>query len=256
MAEEGEIQGTTIVDGEQTPSTDTPDVAALQAEITELKATADKAANDKRAAEGRLRKTQDTDHQIADLRAERAEDQRITTATLKALAAGETEGLADQLSTIENESAQSRSQRKFAAGWNSIMDDMDGLVTDEDGEKLLDYNTVPELETWRATVRDHYNKGDLAGIASTLGELSRAAHKARGATVDARIAAARTEEQEAAKARMEKAGVHDLDAGRGAGGGGTGDSTPTLSRTDRMGNAIGKLKGSGKDFAITPTTKT
>jgi len=235
--------------------TESAEVTALKAQLAEAQTATTKAEGDKRAAEGRLRKDQDVVSQIADLRAEQVDSNRATTATLKALAAGDTESLPAQLQTIEAESAQGRNIRRFEAGWNSLLDDMDAIVADEDGGKLLDLDTAPELTSWRAKVTEAHKRGDLASIASTLGELSRLTHKARSATFDKQLADARKEEQDAAKAKMEKAGVHDLDAGAGAGGTG-GDSKAPVSRSDKMAAGIAKMKKGGKDFAYNPSTQT
>jgi len=264
MAEE-EIQGITA--GESTlevntegatettgTDQDSVEVTALKAQLAEVETAKAKAENDKRAAEGRLRKDQDLATQFADLKAEMGDTTRATAATLKALAAGETEGLAQELQAIETQSAQGRATRTFAAGWNSLMDDMDVIVTGEDGEQVLDYNTVKGLEGWRTTVKEAFDRKDLAAIAATLGELSRFTHKARAATFDERLAEVRKEEQAAAKVQMEKAGIHDLSSGTGAGGAGGGDTRPLISRTARMAAGIGKLKKEGRDFAVNPST--
>ena len=234
---------------------DSAEVTALKAQLAEAQTATTKAEGDKRAAEGRLRKDQDVVSQITDLKAEMGDQARATAATLKALVAEDTASLPAQLQTIEAESAQGKAVRRFEAGWNSLLDDMDEIVVGEDGEKLLDLDTAPELTSWRAKVTEAHKRGDLAGVAATLGELSRLTHKARSATFDKQIADARKEEQEASKAKMEKAGVLDLDSGPGAGGGGGGDSS-YVSKADKMGAAIGKMKKQGKDFAVSPTAQT
>lgn len=234
--------------------TESAEVTALKVQLAEAQTATTKAEGDKRAAEGRLRKDQDVVSQITDLKAEMSDQARATAATLKALVAEDTASLPAQLQTIEAESAQGKAIRRFDAGWLSLLDDMDAIVADEDGGKLLDLDTAPELTSWRAKVTEAHKRGDLSSIASTLGELSRLTHKARSATFDKQLADARKEEQEAAKAKMEKAGVHDLDAGAGAGGAG-GDTRAPVSRSERMAAGIGKLKKEGKDFAVTPTSK-
>jgi len=254
---EGSAEGNTDADSAGSGGTDQQDaveVTALKAQLAEAETAKAKAENDKRAAEGRLRKDQDLTTQFADLKAEMGDTTRATAATLKALAAGETEGLVQELQAIETQSAQGRATRTFAAGWNSLMDDMDVIVTGEDGEAVLDYNTVKGLEGWRTTVKDAFDRKDLAAIAATLGELSRFTHKARAATFDERLAEVRKEEQAAAKVQMEKAGIHDLSSGTGAGGAGGGDTRLPLSRTARMAAGIGKLKKEGRDFAVNPST--
>ncbi len=233
---------------------DSAEVTALKAQLAEATTAQSKAENDKRAAEGRLRKDQDLATQMADLKAEQADTNRATSATLKALAAGNTDGLADDLQAIETQSSQGRATRSFAAGWNSLMDDMDAIVTGEDGEAVLDYNTVKGLEDWRTIVKTAFDRKDLGAIAATLGELSRFTHKARTATFDEKIKAARVEEQEVAKAKMERAGINNLDSGPGAGGAGGGDTKTPISRTDKMAAGIGRLKKDGKDFAHNPST--
>ena len=261
---ENETQGITTgtetseanTDGESTEGTESAEVTALKVQLAEAQTATTKAEGDKRAAEGRLRKDQDVVSQIADLRAEQVDSNRATSATLKALAAGDTESLPAQLQTIEAESAQGRNIRRFDAAWNSLLDDMDAIVADEDGGKLLDLDTAPELTSWRAKVTEAHRRGDINGISATLGELSRLTHKARSATIDKQIADARKEEQDKAKANLEKVGVHDLDAGAGAGGAGGDTSRIPISRTEQMAAGIGKLKKEGKDFAVTPTSKT
>jgi len=237
-----------------TDQNDSAEVTALKAQLADATTATAKAENDKRAAEGRLRKDQDLTTQFADLKAEVGDNNRATTATLKALAAGETDGLAQELQTIATQSEQGRTARSWVASWNSLMDDMDTIVTGEDGEKVLDYSTEKGLENWRTRVLEARDRKDVAGVAASLSELSLFTHKARTATFDEKIKAARLEEQEAAKAKMEKAGINDLSSGPGAGGAGSGDTRPELSRTSKMSAGIGKLKKEGKDFAVNPAS--
>jgi len=251
---EGSAEGNTDADSRDS-SSDSPEVVALKAQLADSEAKTLKVENDKKAVEGRLRKDQDLATQFADLKAEAADDRRATQATLKALAAGETDGLPQQLQTIESQSAQGRANRNWVASWNSLMDDMDAIVADEDGEPVLDYNTDKGLDAWRSKVSEAKAQYDVASIAATFGELGRYVTKARAATFDEKITAARKEEQELAKAKMEKAGIHDLSSGAGAGGAGD-NPRPALSKADRMAAGIAKLKSQGKDFAINPGTQT
>ena len=204
--------------------------AEQEAEEVDWKARAEaaednlkKVENDLKSQQGRNRRTDEVQHQLASIGDRLSTIESANQAVLRAFSSGDTDALPTELSTIQAKAQQTSANRSYEARYADLSEELREAVQDGEGNPILDLYEAPELESIRQEwVTAHRNK-DTAALASALAKAHRVARAAERTTGRSSEQQIRTEEREAAKARLEEAGVFDLDTGPSAAGGGLSD---------------------------------
>jgi len=194
------------------------EVIDWKARFEEMEARATKAENDKKAIQGARSKQADQDALLLDIYTRLESTEKSNAALIKALAANDTDNLGDELNGIQSQAAQQRAESRFVAQYQSVYNGILEDATDEDGNKIIDVETDPRLESFRQDIIDGFGKKSIVDITNALPKLHRLIRQIERENAKAAVEKAREEAEESSKSKLRKAGLGDHDLGPGAGG--------------------------------------
>ena len=200
-----------------------PEEVDWQVRAEAAEAANKKLENELKSQQGRNRRTDDVQHQLSSIGDRLSTIESANQAVLRAFSSGDTDDLPNELSTIQAQARQTSANRSYEARYADLSEELREAVQDDEGNPILDLYEAPELESIRQEwVTAHRNK-DTGALATALAKAHRVARSVERTTGRSSEQQIRTEEREAAKARLEEAGIFDLDTGPSAAGGGRSD---------------------------------
>jgi len=183
--------------------------------------------------QGRSRKRDDQDSAIAGIGDRIIAMEQSNAALIKALAAGDTQNLPNQLNQIQAQSQNTQRSRAYQTQYDVLTQQLRQATLDSDGNTILDLYNAPELEEVRAKWVDANKKHSLAGLYSTLVQAHEVTRQAERTQAKQTNDTVRDEERKMANQRLEEAGIYDLDTGPARGGGAAQDGWTWFTQTYR-----------------------
>ena len=224
MADEQQVEQDVVTQAPDAPQPETVETEAqaepdwkAQAETAE--ATLAKLQQELKTEQGRVRKRDDQDSAIAGIGDRIIAMEQSNAALIKALAAGDTENLPNQLNQIQAQSQDTQRGRAYQTQYNVLTQQLREATQDSDGNVVLDLYSSPELEDVRSKWVDANKKRSLAGLYSTLVQAHEVTRQAERTQAKQTNNSVRDEERKIANQRLEEAGIYDLDTGPARGGG-------------------------------------
>lgn len=191
-----------------------------QAKAVEAEGRASKLESDLRSMQGRRSRQVDQDAVLHGLGDRLDAMEKSNSALVNALASGNTDDLPGELTQIQQQATQGRTEVAFQTGYQALWDELQETVKGDDGTSVLDPQTAPEFAAVRTRWNERTQARDLGGLAVLLSE----ANKIVRSTERVAHKKALDDEKKARKAERKKTlddvGALDTDTGPGAGGAG------------------------------------
>lgn len=185
-------------------------------EIADLKRLVAKLENDKKAISTSRMRQEERDQLLVDTRDDLGALREQVVALVKSQAAQDEE-LAQDISGIEQRSALSKSKRSLDARYNSLKQSFIDAISDEDGKLILEWDD-PALTPAISVFNEGTHDGQTPDARITLwSDAVALAHKASRNKERANARAMLEKERVTVKAKLDKAGVYDLDTGPATG---------------------------------------
>ncbi len=164
--------------------------------------------------------------------------EKATQALARAIASGDTDKLGTEIVEIEQESVRTQNATNFERQYQSLFNDMQDAVLDEDGTEILNLMKSPELADIRQEVVDAHKLQDIISISQAVAKIHKITRNIQRKTSQKVV----EDEKETKKKQRKASGVgnHDLGAGRGKGS----ESVPVSAK-----NGLDRIKQGLKDQA-------
>ena len=233
MADEQQVQEDVVTQEPDAPQPEvqeaTPEPEVITEPEVDWKAQAERLEQQLKTEQGRSRKREETDAILGD---RLTSIEQSNAALITALAAGDTENLPNQLGQIQAQQRNTARGRNYTTQYASLTDQLRDVI---DGTGLDLYES-PELEPVRQAWVEANKTRSLQGLYSSLVDAHNVVRQHERTKAQSDTERVREEERKSANARLEEAGIYDLDTGPARGGTGTQDDETWFREYGKMDN--------------------
>ena len=190
-----------------------------KAKTEELEALVAKLQNDQKSRDGQRRRESDRDAELTGVRDDMTALRKIMTVYMDGMNRGDPSEVQAQISQINQEAAQSQSNRDWDSRYDKEQTRLLATLQDENENLLINEEDALKIQDLWKKAWELAQRGNFEGVYDTQIEAQRMVLQAERKKMESDKKTLRDEAKTAGKKALERAGIADLDTGSAIAGG-------------------------------------